>query len=43
MRRKILGKYSKHLLPVINEHKQLTVTMVTNDDISGMLRCWKCV
>ena len=33
---KILDKQSKHLLPVIDEHEQLTVTMATKEDISDM-------
>ena len=32
----ILDKQSKHLLFVINEHKQLTVTMVSKEDIRDM-------
>ena len=30
--------HSKHVLLVINEHNQLTVTMATKEDISDMLK-----
>ena len=37
----MLDKHSKHLLLFINEHKQLTVTMATKEDICYMFKFYK--